>query len=121
MKPSTALALAKLRASDGQRAFPDVGPLGGAIWTIPVVTTPSAGDQIVILDAAEVIVAENGVDLSSSSQGTVQMSDEPTGDATDGSNTVSLWQANLLALKVMRYVSWMRRRDEAVAWMAVAY
>lgn len=123
MKPSTALYLARLRGSGGERIFPDVGPMGGTIWTIPVVTSVAAGDQITLLDGAEVLVAEEDIQLSSSDQGSLQMNDAPTQDATGGtgSTMVSLWQSNLLALKIVRTIRWERRRDEAVAWMAVAY
>lgn len=121
MKPSTALYLAKLRGTGGARIFPDVGPLGGSIWTIPVITSVSAGDQITLLDAAEIMVADDGLDVMASTQGALQMSDTPDDPGTTGTVLVSLWQTNCVALKAIRYIRWKRRRDEAVVWMTVAY
>lgn len=118
MKPGTALHLATLRGPGGERIFPNVGPLGGEIWTIPVLTSVSAGDQITLIDAAEVLVADGGIELSASQQGALQMSDAPV----DGpAEMVSLWQSNLVALKVIRFIRWARHRTGSVAWMTVTY
>ncbi|HAC01568.1 MAG TPA: phage major capsid protein [Brevundimonas sp.] len=118
MTPKTALALAQLRGAGGERIFPDVGPLGGTIWTIPVIVSASAGAQITLLDAAEIMVADDGIEFVASEEGTLRMSSTPE-DAD--APLVSLWQNNLIGLKTTRYVRWKRRRDAAVVWMAVSY
>ena len=121
MKPSTALALARLRGTGGARIFPDVGPLGGTIWTIPVITSTNAGDQITLIDASEIMVADDGLELDASDQGTVQLNDAPDAPATASTVQVSLWQENLVSLRAVRFIRWQRRRNEAVVWMEVGY
>lgn len=118
MKPTTALFLAGLRTTGGQRVFPDVGPTGGSILTIPVLTSASAGDQITLIDASHILIADAGVDLVASTEASLQMDSEPE----DGANVmVSLWQLNLIALKITRFIRWKRAHDAAVVYMVVPY
>lgn len=117
MKPTTALHLASLRVVGGERAFPNVTVVGGDIWGIPVLTTVAAGDRIVLLDAAEVLFADDGIDLDSSGQANVEMVTNP-GTPTASTVLVSMWQMNLVGLMVRRYVRWRRRREGAVAYIS---
>jgi HK97 family phage major capsid protein len=125
MKPTTALALATVRDATGDRLFPLLGVSGGSIWGVPVLTSPnvpgsndSPGDHLVIaLDASEILLADAGVELSSSDQATVQMDTAPDSPATASTNLVSLWQHDLLGIIAVRYVRWARRRDTAVAFL----
>jgi len=118
MKPTTALFLAGLRTAGGQRVFPDVGPLGGSILTIPVLTSASSPAQITLIDASHIQVADAGVDIITSTEATLQMDSAPAeGEAA----LVSLWQLNLIALKVTRFIRWKRAHAAAVVFMPVSY
>ncbi len=111
LNPKTALYLARLRGSGGERIFPNIGAFGGDLFGIPAITSKSvalAGSPtdsfIVLLDAAKVMVADDGiVTLEISTDASVQMSDSPAA----GANTlVSLWQNNLIGILTRRYVNW---------------
>jgi HK97 family phage major capsid protein len=91
--------------------------------SMPVDTSGGSGDgqtSIVLMDAAEILLADDGqVMLDSSREAAIQMDSAP---ATPATPLVSLWQQNLLALKAERYIWWQRRRAPAVQVISgVAY
>jgi HK97 family phage major capsid protein len=88
---------------------------------MPVGTGPTAGQtSIVLMDAAEILLADDGqIMLDSSREAALQLDTAP---ATPPTPLVSLWQQNLLALKAERYIWWQRRRLPAVQVISgVAY
>jgi len=114
MLPRTALHLATLRATDGTRIFPDVGVKGGFIWGITVLVTanlPTATDSaaasiVVLVDAAEILLADGGIEIDISRNASLQMVDDP---ATGAQTLVSLWQTNCVGLRVERWQNWVPR------------
>jgi len=114
MSPETALAFSRLRGSGGERIFPNVGVLGGTIWEIPVIVSAGAGTTVVLLDAAEVLLSDDGLEVDVAKHATLQMRDDPQEGAQPA---VSLWQLNCVALRALRHVRWRRRRNAGVAWM----
>jgi HK97 family phage major capsid protein len=126
MTPTIAVALATKLTTGGALAFPDIGPLGGKMFGIPVLTsaavpsTVSGGSIVVLLDAAEILLADDGqMFLDSSEQATLQLRDDPQ---TGAQNLVSLWSNNLSAVRAVAYMNWKRRRDNCVAYIdAVNY
>jgi hypothetical protein len=115
MKPSTALHLATLKGPNGERVFPNVNALGGDLWGIPVLVSASAGNQITLVEASELLLAEGGVDLDSTREAALQMDSDPV----DGpAELVSLFQNNLLGLKAVRTIRWQMRNPGAVAYVS---
>ena len=57
---------------------------------------------------------DGGVDVSISSEASLQMDDAPTAGAAQ---LVSLWQNNLIGFRAERTVNWARRRDNSVAYL----
>jgi len=98
-----ALYLATLRASSGDRLFPDVTLTGGTVLGVPLLISPAAGAKLVLLDGALLVFADSGVEAERSSEAALQFSDAPTAGAA---NVVSLWQANTTALRTTQYVTW---------------
>jgi hypothetical protein len=95
---------------------------GGRLWGIPVVTSVAVGSRVILVDPSALVVAdENGVDVSASTQGAVQMDTAPTSPPAAGSVFVPLWQNNLVGVKVIRFVNWRMARANAVLWTNVAY
>jgi HK97 family phage major capsid protein len=118
MKPTTALFLAGLENAAGVPAFPNVTVAGGSIWGVPVLTSASVGDRIVVLDAAEILLAEGGLEVEASNQATVEMA-APADSPPDASTVMtSLWQENLTGVMVRRYIRWQRRRAGATAFVS---
>jgi hypothetical protein len=74
--------------------------------------------MIILLDSAEILLADAGVEFSTSEQATVQMSTTPDSPVTASTELVSLWQHDLLGILCTRYVYWARRRDGAVAFLS---
>lgn len=105
-----------------------MGPNGGAIWGIPVLTTiemakdgeSPEGNIIVALDAAELQVADDGAEATVSREASLQMLDNPTGNSVDPTATtvVSLFQTNCIGVMVIRFLRWQMRRAGAVAYIA---
>jgi HK97 family phage major capsid protein len=115
MRPTTALHLATLKGANGERVFPGVNVLGGEIWGIPVLVSANAGNQITLLDAAELLLAEGGIELDATEEATIQMDSDPV----DGSaNMVSLYQNNLVALMATRMIRWALRTPGAAAYVS---
>jgi HK97 family phage major capsid protein len=123
MKPSTALGISKLSSGSGGAAFPNLGAYGGIIWGIPVIVSDNvpadanspAHKMIVAIDAAEIFLNDAGIELEASEQALLEMSTSPDSPRTASTTLVSLWQQNLIAVLVRRYVNWARRREGSVA------
>jgi HK97 family phage major capsid protein len=113
LNPRTAVYLAQLRDSTGVRAYPDVRVNGGILAGLPVIVSAgvpivSGKTSITLIDGDGVIVGDDGGgEFSISEQGGLQMADAPVAGAVA---LVSLWQASLAALKVVRYVNWQTTR-----------
>ena len=110
-RPSVALSIAALRDSGGGRAFPELSPLGGTLMGFPVLVSASApAGALVLVDASEVLVADNGAaEIMTSQNAMLIQSDDPEND----SNRVSMFQAEATALRVSRWISWQLRRPLA--------
>jgi HK97 family phage major capsid protein len=122
MLPRTAIYLSRLRGTtDGAPSYPFITAKGGNLMGLPVVTSgnvPVSGSSgspssIVLLDAAQIAIADDGESgLSVTTQATVQMETTPE---TGAARQVSLWQNNLVGLRAERMVNWKRRQAGVVA------
>lgn len=75
---------------------------------INVIESETADDKIVLLKPSEILLADDGdVDVSYSDQATIK----------NGSTTINLWQQNMSAVRVERYISWSKRRATAVSYI----
>lgn len=118
MKPMTAARLAAF----GAEYFPDIGPTGGSLLGIPVITSASVpysegspqAEMIVLVDGAELIVADEGAEVDVARHAALQMSETP--DSPPGGSTalVSLYQSNLLGIRIVRPMNWVMRKSGAV-------
>lgn len=123
MKPSTALGISKLSSGSGGAAFPNLGAYGGSIWGIPAIVSDNvpadsnspSEKMIVAIDAAEVFLNDDGIELAASENALLEMSTAPDSPRTASTTLVSLWQQNLVAVSVRRYIRWQRRREGSVA------
>lgn len=124
MRPTTAVGLAAL---DSQLTS-HVGALGGTIGGIPVITSanvPSDADSpsdnlIVLVDAADIFLSDDGISITSSEHAILQMVSNPDSPVTASTEFISLWQRNLVAVMATRFVRWQRRRENSVAFLTGA-
>jgi HK97 family phage major capsid protein len=118
MNPRTMLFLQTLRTAQGLFAFRDeMTQNPPRLLGIPVLTSNSIGATsgssfIALLEASEILLADDGeVTLDSSREASLQMDDAPSSSA---SAMVSLWQSNLVGIRAERFIYWARRRAAAV-------
>lgn len=114
--PKTAAQLGLYQAG-GVLSFPDLGPRGGSIIGIPVLTSEgsprdSSGGQIALIDPTGVASADEGLRVERSEHSALQMSDDPQDGAAE---LISLWQCNLVAMKSTIYANWRAERPGAVS------
>lgn len=115
---SSANAVA-LHLADPQR-FGTLTRDGGTLGGLPVVASDGVGYQLVLLDASNVLLADDGdADLSIATHAAVEMNDDPTQDGSagtgvTGASLVSLWQNNLAGVRIERMINW-RAGSGAVA------
>jgi HK97 family phage major capsid protein len=115
MSQSQAFALGAMINSQGQPAFPGLGINGGSILGVPVFTSESVGAQIIFAHAPSILVADtDGVEIDMSTEASIEMNDTPS-DPADG-NTVytSMFQNNMVAIRVERMITWGKARSTAV-------
>lgn len=131
MSKQIALNLSLMLNALGQREFPDITMNGGTLFGVPVVTSQylasggsPAGAYIILINASDIYYAQEGLMVDSSGEASIEMDDAPTQDglAGTGASLVSLWQNNLLGIKVERFITWKKRRDTAAQYLSnVAY
>jgi HK97 family phage major capsid protein/HK97 family phage prohead protease len=125
MSPMTALKLSLMRNTLGQVEFPGITINGGTLDGIPVVTSnyvasDTAGSLIILVNAEDIFLADDGtVTIDASREASLQMDNAPTMNSTTptGTTVVSMFQTNSVALRAERYINWMKRRAQAVAFL----
>lgn len=122
MPATIALRLSLLRNAFGQPEFPLITMNGGTLEGIPVITSeyvPSvtAGALVILANASDIWLSDDGaVTIDASREASLQMLDNPTNSASDGTPTtmVSMFQTDSVALRAERYINWQKRRANAV-------
>lgn len=126
MPDTLALGLSLMTNSLGQPEFGDIGPNGGTLRGIKVVTSQYAanasgyGNLVVAINQDEVFLADDGaVSIDVSREASLQMLDNPTNASSTATPTtaVSMFQTNSIAIRAERFINWAKRRSEAVAYM----
>lgn len=125
--PNTlALTLSLLTNAMGVPEFPSMTLNGGTLVGIPAIAsqyahTTAAGDMVIAVNAKAIGLADDGaVTVEASREASLEMTDAPTGDAVTptGTQLVSMWQTNSLALKAERFINWKKLRTGAVVYMS---
>lgn len=130
MSQTQALRLGLLRNDFGSREFPDINKDGGYIEGIPVITTenvaanggsPADGRIIVAMSANSILMADDGgVEVSVSTEASIQTDDSPDSPQTSSTTLVSMFQTNQVAILVERFVTWTKARSGAVQYISGA-
>lgn len=116
MRPIQAVAMSQMVNALGNKEFPEITASGGRLEGYDVVTSNSipSGD-IAFFQPSEVFLAdEGGVNLDVSREASLVMDD---GGSPAVTTTHSLWQENLIGLRVERVINWLRRRTAAVYYL----
>ena len=119
MSSATALKLAMMRNPLGQAEHPGMSMNGGTFAGLPVIVSDYQGTagRVVLVNASDIYLADDGsVQIDMSREASIEMVDAPTQDsvAGTGASMVSMFQANSVAIRAERVVSWAKRRAAAV-------
>jgi HK97 family phage major capsid protein len=131
MTMETAVYLGTLRDTTGAAAYPNIGPQGGVLLGLPVLITDACMEPgspptriIALVAASEIYWAQGGVELLSSTQATLEMTDAPTGNSATGNagttSLVSMFQANAVATRAIRESAWYAKSG-STAWLTTSY
>lgn len=122
MSEANAFALGSAQNPLGQPIYPGLGTNGGSILGIPVVTSQTAGANVVLVDARGILFAdEGGVNVDVSREASLQMDSAPDNPTAATTVMVSLWQRNLVGLRAERYINWVRALDTSVKYVVATY
>jgi hypothetical protein len=92
---------------------------------IPVIASVSSPAQIALLDAADLAVADDGaVSIDRSENAAIEMSYTPIQGETSpitGATVKSLWQNNLVGIRVIRTMNWALAHSTSSVVMSVSY
>ncbi len=104
MSEVQASELSSLRDTFGNSYFAGMDSENPVLENIPVYTTQNAGSKIILVKPSELLVAdEGGIRVDQSMEATV-----------DG---VSLWQNNLMGIRVERHITWAKRKATAASFI----
>jgi HK97 family phage major capsid protein/HK97 family phage prohead protease len=123
MSSVTALALSMMVNPLGQSEFPGITMNGGTFQGLPVITSQylpadSSGGIVALVNAGDIYLAdEGGIDLSMSTEASLQMDNAPDNPSTASTVMVSLWQRNLVGFRAERTINFARRRTSAVSYL----
>lgn len=126
MNPAQGLALGSFVNTFSQPAFPGINEMGGTFMGRTAYTGDNVTPGDIILLRSQDIwkIGDSGVQVSMSDVATVEMNDAPAG-ASDtpvamASHTVSMFQSESTAFKVVRRINFQKRRTGAVAYISNA-
>lgn len=112
LSPETAVHLAQRRTGTAFE-FADLGPRGGSILGIPVLTSRNVPDGLIaLIDPSGIAAADDTVSIIRAQHATLQMTDDPESGATE---LVSLWQTNTVAFRAEVATNWEMQRPGSVA------
>lgn len=112
MSETRAAQISLLRDALGNTYFQGMALRGTrTLMGIPVITSQTVGDKIILVKTSEILLAQDGgVDVSYSDQATL----------VDGGTTHYLWQENKFAVRVEKFITWAKRRPIAAAYLDYA-
>jgi HK97 family phage major capsid protein len=117
MRPLTAYNIAAKFAAAGMTTDIPRSLLG-----IPLVLSANSPQQVTLVDASHVLYSDSGaIDVDASEQAALQLDSAPANPTVAGTVIESLWPRNLWAVKVIRWLAYLRAQSGAVAYMTVTY
>jgi hypothetical protein len=101
----------------GQPAFPDLGPNGGELWPgVTAIPSDQISSSVALLFDATAIVGNSDLIIPGrSEQATIQLEGAPDSPPTGATTLISLWQNDLLALRMERFFGFTILRANGVA------
>jgi hypothetical protein len=108
----------RLQQTESGARFPNARVDGtGDVCGIPLLTSRAAGNRLILIDPTELVVVDNGLDVTVSTQAAVAMDDNPSAGAAQ---LVSGYQTGTAFLKFVRRLWWALLRADAVAYTTIS-
>jgi hypothetical protein len=121
MSPSNALSLSFRTTVSGEPMFPGVTTEGGTYRGINFVTSNTAGTNVIAVQPAYILYADDGgVTIDASREASLQMDSAPASPVDATTVMVSLWQANCVGLRAERFITWNKVNTNAVKYLTAA-
>lgn len=128
MNPTLATGLALMRNALDQYEFPtiDLMGTGGSLFGMPVITGDNVNaNHLIMLKPSDIYrIGMGSLDVSISDTATIEMNTAPAADTDTPTaptgKTVSMFQTESVALKVVMPMNFQRRRESAVAYISDA-
>jgi HK97 family phage major capsid protein/HK97 family phage prohead protease len=118
MSASNALSLSFRTNLDGSPEFPGISINGGTYKGLQFITSNTAGTNVVALQPAFILYADDGgVTIDASREASLQMDSAPMSPADATTVYVSLFQTNSVALRAERFINWKRVNANAVKYL----
>jgi len=123
MHPSQAKAVSLFMTTLGIPQFPNITAQGGTLLGDTVVTGDNVeGGHLILLKPSDIYrIGDTGVSVEMSREATIEMSDAPVGEGAGPTamtqKMVSMFQAEMTAIKVVRSINYAKRRSDAVAFV----
>lgn len=93
-----------------------------SLYGLPAILSSNSPAQITLVDTSAILLADDGAfDVSLSKSATVEMNNAPTGPPVAATVMTSFFQNNLVGIRALRWISWLRAADVSVSYMVVAY
>ena len=93
-----------------------------SLLSLPAIVSANApARQITLVDLEGIVYTDAGLTVDVATHGSVEMSTVGTSPPTAGTVMVNLWQASLIAVKCLRWLSWMRAVPGSVSYMSTTY
>lgn len=119
MSPVTALAMSLVRNALGQKEYPDLTISGGSVEGMPVIVSSAVGNRIVFIKASDILVADGGVEIDASREASLVMTTTPESSPL-ATSLVSLYQRNLVGIRVEKMITWKKARTHTVQYISSA-
>jgi HK97 family phage major capsid protein/HK97 family phage prohead protease len=121
MSAANALALSFQTYTDGSPKFPGIGIDGGSYKGLNFVTSQAASTNVIALQPALILYADDGgVTIDASQEASLQMDSAPASPADATTVYVSLWQTNTVGLRAERFINWNKANANAVKYLTAA-
>ena len=102
-------------------AFGGMTPSGGVMFGMTTIVTDALTDQVVVVDAAGIAAANGPIELSRTTQSTLEFSDTPSSPPTAATVMLSLWQSNMVGLTAERWLAFEKLRNAVAVVQSVSY
>ncbi len=116
MSATEALALSLLRNSLGVQEFPNISINGGSIEGFPVIVSEAVSTRIVFVKNSDILVADGGVEIDMSQEASLVMDTAPQSSPL-ATSLVSLYQRNMVAIRVEKLITWKKGRSHTVQYI----